>query len=52
MYTVGIWFYAIYFLISFPMFFRLDENPKQKWTLSQTAIDALAAAMIVFVRNI
>jgi len=28
MYSVGSLFYAIYFFASFPMFFRMDENPK------------------------
>lgn len=28
MYSVGSLFYAIYFFVSFPMFFRMDENPK------------------------
>lgn len=26
MYTVGSLFYAIYFFVSFPMFFRMDED--------------------------
>ncbi|XP_002992397.2 cycloeucalenol cycloisomerase [Selaginella moellendorffii] len=46
-YRIGSLFYAIYFFVSFPMFIRLDENPRSRWTLSQTAIDSLAAAMIV-----
>ena len=28
MYTVGSLFYAIYFFVSFPMFFRMDEDSK------------------------
>ena len=28
MYSVGSLFYAIYFFVSFPMFYRMDENPK------------------------
>lgn len=28
MYTVGSLFYAIYFFVSFPMFFRMDEDAK------------------------
>ncbi|KAL3699907.1 hypothetical protein R1sor_017929 [Riccia sorocarpa] len=47
MYLYGSFFYAIYFFASFPMFFRLDEDPGKPWTLSQTAIDSLAAAMLV-----
>jgi len=47
MYTVGSLFYAIYFFVSFPMFFRMDEDPKRPWTNSQAAFDALAAGMLV-----
>ena len=28
MYSVGSLFYAIYFFVSFPMFYRMDEDPK------------------------
>ena len=28
MYSVGSLFYAIYFFVSFPMFFRMDEEPR------------------------
>mmetsp|Transcript_6017 Transcript_6017/g.10866 ORF Transcript_6017/g.10866 Transcript_6017/m.10866 type:complete len:281 (-) Transcript_6017:216-1058(-) len=47
MYTVGSLFYAIYFFVSFPMFFRMDEDPKRPWTNSQAALDSLAAGMLV-----
>ncbi|XP_031494615.1 cycloeucalenol cycloisomerase isoform X1 [Nymphaea colorata] len=47
MYRVGSLFYAIYFIVSFPMFIRLDEKPNDSWSLSRAAIDALAAAMLV-----
>lgn len=48
MYRVGSLFYAIYFFVSFPMFFRIDENPRQKgYTLWRTVVDAFAAGMIV-----
>ncbi|XP_044985815.1 cycloeucalenol cycloisomerase-like isoform X2 [Hordeum vulgare subsp. vulgare] len=46
MYTVGSLFYALYFLVSFPMFSRIDEKT-EKWSLSRVAIDALGAAMLV-----
>ncbi|GAM20056.1 hypothetical protein SAMD00019534_032310 [Acytostelium subglobosum LB1] len=50
MYTVGSTFYMIYFVISFPMFTRIDEtNDGQKWTLTRTALESLASAMIVFI---
>jgi len=48
MYTVGSLFYAIYFFVSFPMFYRMDEDlSKNKWTASDAVLDGLAAAMIV-----
>eukprot|EP01089_Gocevia_fonbrunei_P019021 TRINITY_DN6588_c0_g1_i2.p1 TRINITY_DN6588_c0_g1~~TRINITY_DN6588_c0_g1_i2.p1 ORF type:complete len:224 (-),score=23.42 TRINITY_DN6588_c0_g1_i2:66-737(-) len=50
MYVIGSAFYGIYFNVSFPMFYRIDEDRQKKtWTLTQTAIDALAAAMLVFI---
>ncbi|XP_061371816.1 cycloeucalenol cycloisomerase isoform X2 [Gastrolobium bilobum] len=47
MYTVGSLFYAIYFIVSFPMFLRIDEKPGDKWDLPRVAVDALGAAMLV-----
>ncbi|KAG2441758.1 hypothetical protein HXX76_003371 [Chlamydomonas incerta] len=50
MYTVGSLFYAIYFFVSFPMFYRMDEYPQKrgsKWTSSEAALDSLAAGMLV-----
>jgi hypothetical protein len=47
MYSVGSLFYAIYFFVSFPMYFRLDEWPRHKWTAGQAAVDSLAASMLV-----
>lgn len=46
--TVGSAFYAIYFVVGFPMFFRLDEEKDGKrWSLSETILDAFAAVAIV-----
>lgn len=47
MYKIGSLFYAIYFLVSFPMFLRIDEKPSDRWDLPRVAIDALGAAMLV-----
>lgn len=47
MYTVGSLFYAIYFFVSFPMFYRMDEAPGRAWNVGQAAADALAASMAV-----
>jgi cycloeucalenol cycloisomerase len=43
-YTLGSAFYAIYFIISFPMFLRIDKSS----TAFQSAIEACATAMVVF----
>lgn len=47
MYTIGSLFYAIYFFVSFPMFYRMDERPKQRWSLQQAVLDSFAASMLV-----
>ena len=47
MYTWGSVFYAIYFWISFPMFFSMDEKPRRIWSVGQAATDSLAASMAV-----
>ena len=47
MYRVGSLFYAIYFFVSFPMYFRMEENAKKPYTLWRVAVDALAAGMMV-----
>jgi cycloeucalenol cycloisomerase len=41
-------FYACYFVVSFPMFYRLDEGTEDNWPLSRVCIDALATSMMVF----
>jgi cycloeucalenol cycloisomerase len=48
MYKVGSLFYAIYFFVSFPMFYRMDEEAGKKgYGLWRVVVDALAAGMIV-----
>lgn len=40
MYSVGSLFYAIYFFVTFPMFFRMDEDSwANKWTVSSAFLD-------------
>jgi cycloeucalenol cycloisomerase len=41
--------YACYFIVSFPMVYRLDENPGESWSIERTAIEALAAGMLTFI---
>ncbi len=48
MYSMGSLFYAIYFFVSFPMFYRMEEAPTAaKWGLWRVAVDALGAGMLV-----
>ncbi|XP_039133632.1 cycloeucalenol cycloisomerase-like [Dioscorea cayenensis subsp. rotundata] len=47
MYKVGCLFYAIYFIVSFPMFLRIDEKVGAPWDFGRVAVDALGAAMLV-----
>lgn len=46
MYVYGSLFYALYFMISFPMFARLDEQ-SNNWSFNQTFLDAAACCMII-----
>lgn len=46
-YTLGSAFYAIYFIVSFPAFLRVDEDPRRPFSLAQTCVEALAAGMAV-----
>lgn len=39
--------YALYFVVSFPMFYRLDEVPGERWPLRRVVVEALAAGMLV-----
>jgi cycloeucalenol cycloisomerase len=44
----GALFYACYFVVSFPMVYRLDESPENRWTLGRVCLEALAAGMLTF----
>ena len=43
----GSLFYATYFVVSFPMIYRLDERPGEDWPLRRVAVEALAAGMLM-----
>ena len=43
----GSLFYATYFVVSFPMIDRLDEEPGDNWPLRRVAVEALAAGMLL-----
>jgi cycloeucalenol cycloisomerase len=45
----GALFYASYFVVSFPMVYRLDERADDVWSVGRTVVDALAAGMLTFV---
>ena len=49
MYSVGSLFYAIYFFVSFPMFYRMDENvpATSHYSLWRSIVDSLGASMLV-----
>lgn len=46
-YLLGSAFYGIYFYVSFPMYYRMDEKKGERWTLSRAFFDSLAASMLV-----
>jgi cycloeucalenol cycloisomerase len=39
--------YACYFVVSFPMVYRLDEDEDENWPLPRVCFEALAAGMLV-----
>lgn len=47
MYKVGSVCYGLYFIVTFPMYYRLGESPSQGWDLERVAVDSLAACMLV-----
>jgi len=47
-YSIGSALYGIYFIVGFPMHFRVDEKPGKPWSVWDAAKDAFAASMIVF----
>ncbi len=47
MLSKGSVFYATYFIVTFPWFSRMDEDPKTLWSASRAAVEALAAMMVV-----
>lgn len=49
MFKIGSLFYALYFFVSFPAFYRLDEYAERGdiWTVGRTVWDSLATCMLV-----
>lgn len=49
-YTVGSAFYAIYLVVSYPMFLRIDESPDEPpFTLLQTCMESLGSCMLIII---
>jgi cycloeucalenol cycloisomerase len=47
MLAYGSWFYALYFVVSFPMVYRLDEDAAgERWPLSRVVIEASAVGIL------
>lgn len=45
---VGSWFYALYFIVSFPNIFRLDEQPNgERWSIPRIFIESSFVCMII-----
>ena len=49
MLTKGSVFYGTFFAVTFPWFFRLDEDPKHPWSFCRVITEALACMMVVLV---
>ena len=48
-YKIGSAFYGIYFIVSFPAFYRLDEFPDGALSLYQATMDSLGAGMLILI---
>jgi len=48
MLAFGSLIYTSYFVVTFPVFHAIDENPLKRWSLGKTAVAALASSMAVF----
>jgi cycloeucalenol cycloisomerase len=46
MYKIGSIFYALCFVIGFPMFYRMDQD-NERWSLGKVLIESFAASMMV-----
>ena len=47
MLTKGSAFYGVFFVVTYPMFYRLDEDSKSLWCVGRVVKEALAAMMAV-----
>jgi cycloeucalenol cycloisomerase len=49
MLAYGSLFYALYFIASFPIFYKIDEGRDASWSLQATAAAACSAGLIMLV---
>ena len=48
MLTSGSLFYGTFFVVTYPIFFRIDEDPRSPlWSIQRVVVEALAAMMVV-----
>ena len=47
MLTYGSFFYSLFLVVTFPLFYRIDENPNEKYLIFQVVLEAFGAFMIV-----
>lgn len=47
MLTKGSAFYGVFFMVTYPWFYRLDEDPNSPWSISRVVTESLAAMMVV-----
>jgi len=48
MLTKGSLFYGTFFIVTYPSFFRIDEDPRSPlWSIQRVVVEALAAMMVV-----
>lgn len=47
MLTKGSTFYGVFFVVTYPWFYRLDEDPHFPWSIGKVITEALAAMMVV-----
>lgn len=49
MYSVGSIFYALCFLVSFPLYIRMDETISSSWSLREVCMESLGCGMLVLI---
>lgn len=47
MYVYGCVFYSLYFIVSFPLFYRMDEDKHTCWSMERAFIEGCANSMLI-----